>query len=53
MADFDSEEEYYVTLFHEFIHSTGLEKRLNRKGIKDKMVFGDEDYSNEELTAET
>ncbi|MGG8495967.1 zincin-like metallopeptidase domain-containing protein [Tenacibaculum sp. TC6] len=40
---------YYTTLFHEYIHSTGSPNRLNR--IKGKM-FGDKDYSFEELIAE-
>ena len=41
---------YYSTLFHELIHSTGHESRLNRTfGNR----FGDELYSKEELVAET
>jgi antirestriction protein ArdC len=40
---------YYSTLFHELIHSTGHESRLNRTfGGR----FGDELYSKEELVAE-
>jgi len=46
---FHSEEEYYKTLFHESIHATGHESRLNR--IKGDS-FGDEKYSKEELVAE-
>lgn len=42
-------EEYYSTAFHEFTHSTLVEKRCNRKGGK---KFGDEEYSKEELVAE-
>lgn len=42
-------DEYYCTLFHELIHSTGSAKRLDR--LKSKK-FGDENYSIEELTAE-
>jgi len=45
-------EEYYCTLFHELCHSTGHEKRLNRKSIADATSFGTENYSNEELIAE-
>lgn len=45
-------EEYYSTLFHELIHSTGHETRLNRKGITERAAFGDETYSFEELVAE-
>lgn len=42
-------EEYYSTAFHEFTHSTLVEKRCNRKCGK---KFGDEQYSQEELVAE-
>jgi len=49
---FSSEEEYYSTLFHEAIHSTGNEKRLNRFEGEYKNHFGDESYSKEELIAE-
>jgi len=47
---FDSIEEYYATVFHEMVHSTGHEKRLNR----DMKFFKDdkESYSKEELVAE-
>lgn len=42
-------EEYYSTTFHEFVHSTLVESRCNRKcGQK----FGDDLYSQEELVAE-
>lgn len=49
---FRSDEEYYGTLFHEYIHSTGHAKRLKRQGIELVKAFGDEDYSKEELVAE-
>lgn len=49
---FESEQEYYCTLFHELCHATGHETRLNRKSIKDIKPFGSEDYSKEELIAE-
>ncbi len=49
---FDGAAEYYSTLFHEFIHSTGHESRLNRSGITETHYFGDEIYSKEELVAE-
>lgn len=42
--------EYYSTAFHESVHSTGHESRLNR--ISKGMYFGSEDYSKEELIAE-
>jgi antirestriction protein ArdC len=40
---------YYSTLFHELIHSTGHESRLNRTF---GAHFGDELYTKEELVAE-
>ncbi len=49
---FKSAESYYATLFHELVHSTGHEKRLNRKTITDMAEFGSEPYSIEELIAE-
>lgn len=49
---FSSAEEYYSTLFHEFIHATGAAKRLNRKGVIDVKGFDSHDYSYEELVAE-
>lgn len=50
MADqFDSEDYYYATLFHEAAHSTGHVSRLNRDL---KGGFGSELYSREELIAE-
>lgn len=45
---FDSDS-YYKTLFHELVHSTGHESRLNRK-FGD--AFGREEYAKEELIAE-
>ena len=42
--------EYYSTIFHETVHSTGHSTRLNR--ITDVARFGSESYSKEELTAE-
>lgn len=52
LAQFESAEEYYCTLFHELTHSTGHQKRLNRKGITDLNPFATADYSKEELIAE-
>ncbi len=43
---------YYMTLFHELIHSTGHSSRLNRKEVMDFNAFGSGPYSIEELTAE-
>ena len=49
---FDSGEEYYSTLFHEMVHSTGAKHRLDRKTLVDAVAFGDTNYSKEELVAE-
>ncbi|GAH62731.1 unnamed protein product, partial [marine sediment metagenome] len=49
--DFKDREKYYSSIFHELIHSTGHETRLNRKDSKGNG-FGDERYSKEELVAE-
>lgn len=49
---FDSDDNFYATLFHELAHSTGAEKRLNRDGIVKHDGFGSTNYSAEELVAE-
>lgn len=49
MEAFKNPQEYYGTLFHEMIHSTGHPTRLKRAGGK---KFGDKAYSFEELVAE-
>lgn len=53
MKDYPNVHEYYSTLFHEMVHSTGSKNRLARPGITRSVVaFGDEVYSKEELVAE-
>lgn len=49
---FSSAPEYYSTLFHELIHSTGAASRLARKGVIDPSSFASHSYSEEELVAE-
>jgi antirestriction protein ArdC len=49
---FESQAEYYSTLFHELTHSTGHAKRLAREGFDTPQKFGSESYSKEELIAE-
>lgn len=49
---FVSVESYYSTIFHELLHSTGHQSRLNRKEITENHNYGSEMYSQEELTAE-
>lgn len=45
--------EFYSTLFHEMIHSTGHRDRLHRLDSEAKLAsFGSEEYSKEELIAE-
>ncbi len=50
ISQFEDISEYYSTLFHESIHSTGHHSRLHR--ISDVAQFGSETYSKEELVAE-
>jgi len=49
---FSSVPEYYSTIFHELIHSTGHTSRLARKGVADSSRFASHEYSFEELIAE-
>jgi Antirestriction protein len=51
-TQFQSQAEYYSTLFHELTHSTGHTSRLNRPTLVDMVHFGDTNYSKEELCAE-
>jgi len=48
ISEFNSQEEYYITLFHELIHATGHPERLNRSFID----RGKEGEIIEELIAE-
>ena len=50
--NFNSQDDYYSSLFHECIHSTGHSKRLNRTGISEKIEFASDNYCKEELIAE-
>jgi antirestriction protein ArdC len=53
MGLFHSPQHYHGTLFHELVHATGHERRLNRFTPEEKATrFGDENYSKEELVAE-
>ena len=49
---FTSAPEFYSTLFHELVHSTGAASRLNRKGVTEPASFNSHSYSFEELIAE-
>jgi len=52
LGSFASSESYYCTLFHELIHSTGHQSRLNRKEVVEPTHYGSVQYGIEELTAE-
>lgn len=52
LTDYHNPEEFYSTMFHEMVHSTGHKSRLHRSGILDVAAFGSETYSKEELVAE-
>jgi antirestriction protein ArdC len=52
IEQYQSVSEYYSTLFHEAIHSSGHKNRLNRPELMTFSHFGDEMYSKEELVAE-
>lgn len=51
-GSFESAESYHLTLFHELIHATGHQSRLNRKTLTESDGFGGKVYSQEELVAE-
>ncbi|MGA2296059.1 MAG: zincin-like metallopeptidase domain-containing protein [FCB group bacterium] len=50
--NFFSSDDYYSSLFHELVHSTGAKHRLARRGVINEIQFGTENYSKEELIAE-
>lgn len=53
VQQFRTEADYWSTLLHELVHSTGHAKRLNREGITScSHRFGDPLYAFEELVAE-
>ena len=49
---FLNSEGYYGTLFHELLHSTGHNERLNRIELTNSKGFRTQEYAVEELTAE-
>jgi antirestriction protein ArdC len=49
---FERMEDYYSTVFHELVHSTGHEKRLKRATLAENNGFGSDPYCKEELIAE-
>lgn len=52
VGEFHSTSDYYATLFHEFVHSTGHTSRLNREVITEAKCSEKIRYSKEELIAE-
>lgn len=51
MSQYEYPEDYYSTILHEIVHSTGHMNRLNRPGLQ-TVAFGSESYSKEECVAE-
>ncbi len=51
-ARFDTDAGYFSVLFHELIHSTGHDSRLNRPTLTESAGFGSNPYCKEELIAE-
>jgi antirestriction protein ArdC len=49
---FFNDQQYYSTLYHELVHSTGHNKRLGRHSKIKNHNFGSQDYGQEELVAE-
>ena len=49
---FEQTEGYYATLFHELVHATGHQSRLDRATLTEKAGFGSNPYCKEELIAE-
>ena len=49
---FEGSEQYHATLYHELIHASGAETRLNRATLTEKAGFGSDPYCREELIAE-
>lgn len=49
---FERIDEYYSTIYHELVHSTGHEKRLKRTTLTEKCGYGSDPYCKEELIAE-
>ena len=53
LNQYENAAEFYSTLFHESVHSTGHASRLNRfKDGAKAAAFGSQEYSREELVAE-
>ncbi|GAB3720552.1 hypothetical protein GCM10027594_00570 [Hymenobacter agri] len=51
-STFHTAEDFYLTTFHELVHSTGHSKRLDRATLTEKASFGSPTYAKEELVAE-
>ena len=52
MSQYKVVDEYYSTLFHELVHSTGTKERCARPELYNNSHFGSQTYSREELVAE-
>jgi antirestriction protein ArdC len=51
-SQYENLNEFYATVNHEFVHSTGHESRLKREGVMGFDHFGSGTYAAEELVAE-
>lgn len=51
-SQFLAAEEYYATVYHELVHSTGAATRLARPNVVDATAFASHERSKEELVAE-
>lgn len=51
LGQYENRNEYYSTVFHEMVHSTGHKSRLNRFSTETKLG-SNSSYSKEELVAE-
>jgi antirestriction protein ArdC len=51
-ARFDTEADYYGTLYHELCHASGHPSRLNRPTLTESEGYGSNPYCKEELIAE-
>ena len=52
MDRFEGAAQYYAVLFHELVHASGHQNRLNRPTLTEKGGFGSDPYCREELVAE-
>ena len=49
---FERSEQYFATLYHELVHASGAQTRLNRSTLTEQAGYGSDPYCREELIAE-